>query len=60
VPELPALPPGDAVPRRAVAARDRVTGAYIAGLAGAHATCRANAAALRRFLGFDAKQPEVR
>jgi hypothetical protein len=41
------------VSRRAVAERDRVTGAYIAGLAGAHATCRANAEALRRFFAFE-------
>src|SRR5260221_2769804 len=52
VPTLPGLLPGATVPRTTVAERDRVTGAFIAGLAGAHATCMANAEALRRFFGF--------
>ncbi len=52
VPALPALPAGASVPRATVAQRDRATGAYIAGLAAAHATCRANSEALRRFFRF--------
>jgi hypothetical protein len=53
-PRLPALPAGATVPRPVVVQRDVATGRYLAGVLKAHATCRANAAALRRLYGFDA------